>query len=245
VEDIGEAARLVKEHGEAVILVDNCYGEFAQILEPTQCGADLIAGSLIKNPGGGLAKNGGYIAGRRDLVELCAYRMTAPGIGGEVGATLGHNRSLFMGLFNAPHAVGEALKTAVFSAALFKSLGYGVFPRWHEPRHDIIQSVTLGSREALIAFCQGMQSGAPVDSFAAPEPWPMPGYENDVIMAAGAFTMGASIELSADAPLREPWAVWMQGGLNFHSAKVGVLRGAQKLLEIQKTGSCPVFVDKG
>jgi len=234
VEEIAGAAQLVKEHSEATVMVDNCYGEFVQRLEPTQCGADLIAGSLIKNPGGGLAKNGGYIAGRRDLVELCAHRMTAPGLGGEVGATLGLNRSLFMGLFNAPHVVGEALKTAVFSAALFELLGYEVSPRWDEPRCDIIQSVTLGSPEALVAFCRGVQSGAPVDAFIAPEPWPMPGYDNDVIMAAGAFIMGASIELSADAPLREPWAAWMQGGLNFHSAKMGVLLGAKRMMRMGK-----------
>jgi cystathionine beta-lyase family protein involved in aluminum resistance len=231
VEEIGEAARLAKEHSEAAVMVDNCYGEFVQRLEPTQCGADLVAGSLIKNPGGGLAKNGGYIAGRRDLVELCAHRMTAPGLGGEVGATLGLSRGLFMGLFHAPHVVGEALKTAVYASALFESLGYEVSPKWDEPRHDIIQSVTLGSREALIAFCRGMQSGAPVDAFATPEPWDMPGYGSQVIMAAGAFILGASIELSADAPLRPPWAAWMQGGLNFHSGKMGVLLAAQKMME--------------
>jgi len=231
VEEIAAAAALVKACSDAIIMVDNCYGEFVQRLEPTQCGADLIAGSLIKNPGGGLAKNGGYIAGRADLVELCAHRMTAPGIGGEVGATLGLNRSLFMGLFQAPHVVGEALKTAVYASALFELLGFEVSPRWDEPRHDIIQSVTLGSREALVAFCRGMQSGAPVDAFVTPEPWDMPGYDSQVIMAAGAFILGASIELSADAPLRPPWAAWMQGGLNFHSGKMGVLLAAQKLFE--------------
>jgi len=231
VEEIGEAAKIAKEHSKAIVMIDNCYGEFAQKLEPTQCGADIVAGSLIKNPGGGLAKNGGYIAGRADLVELCAHRMTAPGIGGEVGATLGLNRSLFMGLFHAPHVVGEALKTAVYTSALFELLGYEVSPKWDEPRHDIIQSITLGARETLIAFCQGMQSGAPVDAFVTPEPWDMPGYDNQVIMAAGAFILGASIELSADAPLRPPWAAWMQGGLNFHSGKMGVLLAAQKMME--------------
>ena len=231
VEEIGEAAALAKKHSGAIVMVDNCYGEFVQQLEPTQCGADLVAGSLIKNPGGGVAKNGGYIAGRADLVELCAHRMTAPGLGGEVGATLGLNRSLFMGLFHAPHVVGEALKTAVYAAALFELLGYEVSPKWDEPRRDIIQSVTLGTREALIAFCQGMQSGAPVDAFVTPEPWDMPGYDSQVIMAAGAFILGASIELSADAPLRAPWAAWMQGGLNFHSGKMGVLLAAQKMME--------------
>jgi cystathionine beta-lyase family protein involved in aluminum resistance len=231
VEEIAAAAQLVKAHSEAIVMADNCYGEFVQPLEPTQAGTDLIAGSLIKNPGGGLVRNGGYIAGRRDLIDLCAYRMTAPGIGGEVGATLGLNRSLFMGLFHAPHVVGEALKTAVFAAALFEQLGYEVTPTWDEPRFDIIQAVKLGTREALVAFCQGMQSGAPVDAFVIPEPWDMPGYDNQVIMAAGAFIMGASIELSADAPLREPFAAWMQGGLNFHSAKMGVLLGAEKLIQ--------------
>jgi cystathionine beta-lyase family protein involved in aluminum resistance len=236
VEEIKSVADIVKENSEAVVMVDNCYGEFVQRLEPTQCGADLVAGSLIKNPGGGLAKNGGYIAGRADLVELCAHRMTAPGLGGEVGATLGLNRSLFMGLFHAPHVVGEALKTAVYASALFELLGYEVSPKWEEPRHDIIQSVTLGSREALIAFCRGMQSGAPVDAFVIPEPWDMPGYDSQVIMAAGAFILGASIELSADAPLRPPWAAWMQGGLNFHSGKMGVLLAAQKMLETMNRG---------
>ena len=230
VEEIGQAAALVKEYSDAIVMTDNCYGEFVQRLEPTQCGADLVAGSLIKNPGGGLAKNGGYIAGRAGLMELCAHRMTAPGLGGEVGATLGLNRSLFMGLFHAPHVVGEALKTAVYAAALLELLGYEVSPKWDEPRRDIIQSVTLGSREALIAFCRGMQSGAPVDAFVTPEPWDMPGYDSQVIMAAGAFILGASIELSADAPLRPPWAAWMQGGLNFHSGKMGVLLAAQKML---------------
>ena len=231
VEEIGSAAKIVKEHSDAAVMVDNCYGEFVQALEPTQRGADIVAGSLIKNPGGGLAKNGGYIAGRADLVGLCAHRMTAPGLGGEVGATLGLNRSLFMGLFHAPHVVGEALKTAVYASALFELMGYEVSPQWDEPRRDIIQSVTLGSREALIAFCRGMQGGAPVDAFVTPEPWDMPGYDSQVIMAAGAFTLGASIELSADAPLRPPWAAWMQGGLNFHSGKMGVLLAAQKMLE--------------
>jgi len=231
VEEIGAAAALVKACSDAIVMVDNCYGEFVQRLEPTQCGADLVAGSLIKNPGGGLAMNGGYIAGRADLVDACAHRMTAPGLGGEVGATLGLSRSLFMGLFHAPHVVGEALKTAVYAAALFELLGYEVSPKWDEPRYDIIQSVTLGTREGLIAFCRGMQSGAPVDAFVTPEPWDMPGYDSHVIMAAGAFILGAGIELSADAPLRPPWAAWMQGGLNFHSGKMGVLLAAQKMLE--------------
>ncbi|MDR1464106.1 MAG: methionine gamma-lyase family protein [Oscillospiraceae bacterium] len=234
VEAIGELAALVREARKTqdiVLLVDNCYGEFVQTAEPCQCGADLIAGSLIKNPGGGLAQNGGYIAGRKDLVELCAYRLTAPGIGGEVGATLGLNRSLFLGLFQAPHIVGEALKTAVFTAALCEELGFEVAPGSLDPRYDIIQAVRLGSPEALTAFCQGLQSGAPVDAFLTPEPWDMPGYDSQVIMAAGTFTMGASIELSADAPLREPYAVWLQGGLNFHSAKAAVLLAAKQLMD--------------
>lgn len=219
---------------DSVIMVDNCYGEFTEKKEPTEVGADIIAGSLIKNPGGGIAPTGGYIAGKQKFVEQCAARLTCPGVGREVGATLGHSRELYMGLFSAPHVVGEALKTAVYAAALFESLGFEVTPKHNENRGDIIQCVTLGSREGLIAFCQGMQSGAPVDSFVVPEPWAMPGYTDEVIMAAGAFTLGASIELSADGPLREPYAAWMQGGLNFHSARAGVLLAAQKMLEAGK-----------
>ncbi len=231
VEQIGEMIAAVKEVSpETVIMVDNCYGEFVEKQEPTAVGADLIVGSLIKNAGGGIAPTGGYIAGRADLVELCAYRLTAPGVGREVGATLGHNRELFMGVFNAPHVTGEALKTAVYAAALFSLLGYTVTPKVGEKRADIIEAVVLENSDALIAFCQGMQSGAPVDSFVVPEPWDMPGYNDKVIMAAGAFTMGASVELSADAPLREPFAAWMQGGLNFHSAMMGVLLAAQSML---------------
>ena len=194
-------------------------------------GADLMAGSLIKNPGGGIAENGGYICGRRELVEKCSYRMTTPGLGREVGASLGHNRTLFMGLFNAPHVVGEAMKTAVYCAALFERLGYDASPASDAERADIIQTVRLRTPEALVAFCQGMQKGAPVDAFVVPEPWDMPGYDDPVIMAAGAFTLGASIELSADAPLREPYAAYMQGGLNYHSGKMGVLLAAQSMLE--------------
>lgn len=214
-----------------IIMVDNCYGEFTNWQEPCCVGADLIMGSLIKNPGGGIAPSGGYIAGRKELIEQCAYRMTAPGVGREIGATLGHNRELFMGWFNAPHVTGEALKTAVFAAAFFESCGYTVTPTAAEPRADIIQSIVLENPKALIAFCQGMQRGAPVDSFVTPEPWDMPGYNDQVIMAAGAFTLGSSIDLSADAPLREPYAAWMQGGLNFHSAHAGVLLAAQSMLE--------------
>ncbi len=215
---------------DCIVMVDNCYGEFVEKDEPVSRGADLMAGSLIKNPGGGVAPTGGYIAGRRDLVESCAYRLTTPGLGKEVGATLGNNRELFMGAFHAPHVTGEALKTAAFAAALFSGFGYEVTPRWDEPRADIIQAVLLEKPEALIAFCQGVQKGAPVDSFVLPEPWDMPGYDSPVIMAAGAFTLGASIELSADAPLREPYAVWLQGGLNFHSGRLGILLAAQSML---------------
>ncbi len=232
VAQIGELCSIVKKVSpNTLILVDNCYGEFVEENEPLSVGADLIAGSLIKNPGGGIAMTGGYIAGRHDLVELCGYRLTAPGVGREVGASLGQNRELYMGLFAAPHTVGEALKTAVYASALFELLGYTSTPRFDEKRADIIECITLGSSEALIAFCQGMQKGAPVDSFVTPEPWDMPGYTDQVIMAAGAFTLGASIELSADAPLREPYAAWLQGGLNFHSAEAGILLAAQSMLD--------------
>ena len=229
-EEIGKIAKAVKEKRNVIVMVDNCYGEFVQKDEPLQYGADLMAGSLIKNPGGGIAKTGGYIAGRKDLVELCSYRQTTPGTGREIGATLGNSREMFMGIFSAPHVTGEALKTAVFASAFFEMFGYKVTPRYDEPRFDIIQSVLLGNPDALIAFCQGMQTGAPVDSFVTPEPWDMPGYDSKIIMAAGAFTLGASIELSADAPMREPYAAWMQGGLNFHSAKMGIMLAAQEML---------------
>ena len=232
VENIEKLCKAVREVSpDSIIMVDNCYGEFTEKKEPCDVGADIVAGSLIKNPGGGIAPTGGYIAGRHDLVEKCAARLTCPGVGREVGATLGHSRELYMGLFAAPHVVGEAMKTAVYASALFESLGFEVSPKPDEKRGDIIQCVTLGTKEGLVAFCQGMQSGAPVDSFVVPEPWDMPGYDDPVIMAAGAFTLGASIELSADGPLREPYAAWMQGGLNFHSARAGVLLAAQKMLE--------------
>ncbi len=231
IDDIEVLCKIVKETSpDTVIMVDNCYGEFVETKEPCQVGADLIAGSLIKNPGGGIAPTGGYIAGRKDLVEKCSYRLTCAGVGKEVGATLGHSRELYLGLFSAPHVVGEALKTAVYTASLFGALGYEVSPTPTEKRGDIIQCVTLGSADMLVAFCQGMQSGAPVDSFVVPEPWDMPGYTDPVIMAAGAFTLGASIELSADGPVRPPYAAWMQGGLNFHSAHAGVLLAAQKMM---------------
>lgn len=232
VEEIEKIAKIAKKKApDCVVMVDNCYGEFVQKEEPVSRGADLMAGSLIKNPGGGVAPTGGYIAGRKDLVERCSYRLTIPGAGREVGATLGNNRELFMGAFHAPHVTGEALKTAVFTAALFQSLGYEVSPKYDEPRADIIQTLLLKNETALIAFCQGVQKGSPIDSFVTPEPWDMPGYDCKVIMAAGAFTLGASIELSADAPLREPYAAWMQGGLNYHSGRLGAMLAAQSMLE--------------
>lgn len=233
VEDIEKISEIVRNKSDAVIMVDNCYGEFVEHTEPVSHGADIIAGSLIKNPGGGIAKCGGYIAGRADLVEKCSYRMTTPGLGREVGPSLGQTRGLFMGLFNAPHIVGEALKTAVFAASLFEQLGYETTPHSSEKRVDIIQALKLCNSETLVAFCQGMQKGAPIDSNVCPEPWDMPGYDNQVIMSAGAFTGGSSIELSSDAPLREPFAVWMQGSLNFDSGKVGIMLAAQ---EIYKRG---------
>ena len=229
IERIVKAIRAIRE--DVIIFVDNCYGEFVEMKEPNEVGADLIAGSLIKNPGGGIAENGGYLCGTKECIEQCSYRMTTPGLGREVGASLGHNRALYMGLFQAPHVVGEALKTAVYAAALFSELGYAVSPTVDEHRADIIQTIMLENSENLVAFCQGMQKGAPVDAYVVPEPWDMPGYTSQVIMAAGAFTMGASIELSADAPLREPFAAYMQGGLNYHSGKIGVLLAAQSMLD--------------
>ena len=229
IESICKTVRLAGSN--AIIMVDNCYGEFVEEKEPTQVGADLMAGSLIKNPGGGIAPCGGYIAGRKDLVERCAFRMTAPGVGREVGASLGHNRELYMGIFNAPHITGEALKSAVYASSLFTEMGFGVTPAADEHRADIIQSILLERSDRLIAFCKGLQSGAPVDSHLTPEPWDMPGYDDKVIMAAGAFTLGSSIELSADAPLREPFAVWMQGGLNFHTSRAAILMAAQQVLK--------------
>ncbi len=229
VKEIGEIASLVHENSDAVVMVDNCYGEFVEKTEPTQAGADIIAGSLIKNPGGGIARTGGYIAGRKDLVELCSYRATTPGLGKEVGCTNGVNRDMYMGFFNAPSAVTASLKTAVFAAALFEDFGFSVSPCSNEDRHDIIQTICLENSERLCEFCKGIQSGSPVDSFVIPEPSPMPGYDSDVIMAAGTFIMGASIELSADAPLREPYAVWMQGGLNYPTGKTAVMFAAEKL----------------
>lgn len=225
------AERVKASNPNAYIVVDNCYGEFCEKLEPTQVGADLIVGSLIKNAGGGIAVTGGYIAGKAELVEKCAYRLTSPGMGKEVGCSLGQTKNILMGLFFAPVVVGEAIKTAVLAARIFEKIGYEVTPKFDEFRTDIIQSVKLNTPEALIAFCQGIQKGSPVDSFVAPEAWDMPGYDSQVIMAAGAFNMGASIELSADAPLRDPFAVWMQGGLTYYSAKVGVMYSLQTMLD--------------
>ena len=216
---------------KSVIMLDNCYGEFIDKVEPLTVGVDIMAGSLIKNPGGGIAPTGGYIAGRADLVEMCAYRLTTPGTGKEIGATLGVNREMFMGAYHAPHVTGEALKTAVFASALFELLGFDTNPRYSDSRGDIIQLIMLGDEEKLISFCGGIQSGSAVDSFVQPLPSDMPGYESQVIMAAGAFTLGSSIELSADAPLREPYAVWMQGSLNFHAGKLGVMLAADRVLK--------------
>ena len=233
VDDIEEVVKAVKAiKKDVIVMVDNCYGEFVEKREPCEVGADIIIGSLIKNAGGGIAETGGYIAGKSELVELCACRHTTPSTGKEIGATLGHSRTMFMGIFHAPHVTGESLKTAVFTAALMDELGFEVTPAYDEERHDIIQAIKLGDPKKLIAFCQGMQSGAPIDSFVVPEPWDMPGYDSQVIMAAGTFTLGASIELSADAPIREPYAVWMQGGLNYHSAKTGVMLAVDKLLKL-------------
>ena len=232
VEEIGRIVEIAKRRAPGcIVMVDNCYGEYVQKIEPRAVGADLMAGSLIKNPGGGIAPTGGYIAGRRDLVEMCAYRLTTPGTGREIGCTLGNNRELFMGTFHAPNVTGEALKTAVFTAALFERFGFEVTPRYDEPRADIIQAVKLREREALCAFVRGIQQGAPVDSFVVPEPSPMPGYDSEVIMASGSFTLGAAIELSADAPLREPYAAWMQGGVNFDSGRLGAILAAQSMLQ--------------
>lgn len=228
IEKIVKTVRSVDK--DVIIMLDNCYGEFVEKKQPLAVGVDLMAGSLIKNPGGGIAPTGGYIAGRRDLVEMCSYRLTTPGTGKEIGATLGVNRELFLGTYHAPHATGEALKTAVFASALFSVLGYETSPAYNEYRGDIIQLIKLGTPENLESFCVGIQHGSAVDSFVTPYPDDMPGYEDKVIMAAGAFTLGSSIELSADAPLREPYAVWMQGSLNFHSGKLGVMLAANEII---------------
>ncbi len=231
VDEIGEMVRVIKAaNPNAAIIVDNCYGEFVKTIEPTHVGADLVVGSLIKNPGGGLAPTGGYLAGRRDLVEGAAMRLTVPGIGGECGCTLGQNRLLYQGLFMAPHTVAQAVKTAVFAARVMELLGYEAQPKSTDLRHDIIQMLHMKAPEPLKKFCKGIQMGAPVDSFVTPEPWDMPGYDSPVIMAAGSFVQGASIELSADAPMRPPYTVYLQGGLTFESGKLGILLAAQELL---------------
>ena len=232
VEEIGKLIAFCKEcKPDVLCMVDNCYGEFVETQEPTNVGADMVVGSLIKNLGGGLAPTGGYICGRKSCIERCAYRLSAPGLGREVGANLGLLTSFYQGLFLAPTVVSSAVRGAVFAAACYERLGFRVVPGSGETRRDIIQAVELGSREAMVAFCKGIQSAAPVDSYVTPEPWAMPGYESEVIMAAGAFVQGASIELSADGPIRPPYAVYFQGGLTWFHAKLGILMSTQKLLD--------------
>lgn len=229
---IGELISFIKKiKPEVICMVDNCYGEFVETMEPIEAGADMMVGSLIKNPGGGLAPIGGYIVGKKECVDNAAYRLTAPGLGKEVGASLGVSQSLYQGFFLAPTVVSGALKGAIFAANIYERLGFDVVPNSTESRHDIIQAVTFHSPEAVIAFCRGIQAAAPVDSFVTPEPWAMPGYDSDVIMAAGAFIQGASIELSADAPIKPPYAVYFQGGLTWYHAKLGILMSLQKLLD--------------
>jgi len=231
IDEIKKVVKTVKNiKPDAVIMVDNCYGEFVEKMEPTEAGADIMAGSLIKNPGGGLALCGGYVAGRRELVNLAACRMTVPGLGGEVGATLGQNRLMFQGFFMAPHTVAESLKGAIFASALFEELGYKTCPAYNEKRSDIIQAICFENPEAVVAFCQGIQKGSPVDSFVTPEPSEMPGYDCPVVMAAGAFVQGSSIELSADAPMRPPYTAYLQGGLVYEHVKLGVLCAVQELI---------------
>lgn len=232
VETIAKIIETVKSVDPSVnVMVDNCYGEFTDVIEPTHVGADIIAGSLIKNPGGGIAPTGGYIAGRKELVDKAAMRLTTPGIGGECGSTLGNNRLLFQGLFLAPHTTAQALKTAVFCCAMMEEIGFETSPGIDEKRSDIIQMVMLKNADNMKRFCLGIQAGAPVDSYVTPEPWPMPGYNCPVIMAAGAFIQGSSIELSADGPMREPFIAYMQGGLTYESGKLGVMMAASAMLE--------------
>jgi cystathionine beta-lyase family protein involved in aluminum resistance len=231
VDEIGEITQIVKGvNKNIIVMVDNCYGEFVEKKEPTQVGADLIIGSLIKNPGGGIAETGGYIAGKKELVELCAYRLTSPGMGKEVGCTLDQTKKMLMGLFFAPSVVANAIKVSIFAVKYFGKLGFKTFPDYQAYRSDIISAILLENEQRLVAFCKGIQKGSPIDSFVNPEPWDMPGYNSKVIMAAGAFTMGASIELSADAPLKSPYAVWLQGGLTYNSGKIGVLLAVNELL---------------
>ena len=230
VDEIGEIAKFVKARSKAYVVVDNCYGEFTEEKEPVAVGADLMMGSLIKNPGGGMAESGGYVAGCARAVELASYRLTSVGVGLECGATLGNNKSLIKGFFYAPHTVAQAMKTMHFAAYIFEALGFEVSPRWNERRADIIQSIKLGSPENMVKFCGGIQSGSPIDSYVAPIPDAMPGYLDKVIMAAGTFTQGASIELSCDGPIREPYTIYMQGGLTYESGKFGVLMAAKKIL---------------
>lgn len=219
---------------DCICFVDNCYGEFVDTLEPTQAGADIMAGSLIKNPGGGIAPTGGYVAGRNDLVELTSYRLTAPGMGDELGASLSNNRLLFQGLFLAPHVVAQSIKGAIFAAGMFARLGYKTLPLPTDVRGDIIQAIELGTGENLVAFCGGIQKYSPVDSFAAPEPWDMPGYTDQIIMAAGTFVQGASIEFSADGPMRAPYNVYLQGGLTFEHAVIGIMGAAQAIEDLKQ-----------
>lgn len=232
VEEIARAIKFVKEiNNKLIVMVDNCYGEFVDTVEPSDFGADMIVGSLIKNPGGGLAPIGGYIAGTKECIENCAYRLTTPGLGKEVGASLNINKSLYQGLFLAPTVTASALKGAVFAANIYEKIGFKVVPNGKESRHDIIQAVEFGIPEGVIEFCKGIQAAAPVDSYVEPEPWAMPGYDSDVIMAAGAFVSGASIELSADGPIKPPYAVYFQGGLTFPHAKFGIMMSLQKLVD--------------
>ncbi len=232
VEEIGKIISCVKSVRKDIIcMVDNCYGEFVETIEPSDVGADMIVGSLIKNPGGGLAPIGGYICGTKACIDRCAYRLSAPGLGQEVGASLDTNRALYQGFFLAPNVVSGALKGAVFAANVYESLGFKVVPDSNESRHDIIQAVNLGSREAMISFARGIQAAAPVDSYVSPEPYAMPGYDSEVVMAAGAFIQGSSIELSADGPIREPYTIFLQGGLTWYNAKLGIMMSLQKLYE--------------
>ena len=243
VERIGELISFIKSiKPDVICMVDNCYGEFVERIEPSEVGADMIVGSLIKNPGGGLAPCGGYIAGKKECVEQAAYRLSSPGLGKEVGATLGVNQSFYQGLFLSPVVVAGALKGAIFAANVYEKAGFVVRPDGSEPRYDIIQAVELGSADGLLAFCKGIQAAAPVDSFVTPEPWPMPGYDSDVIMAAGAFVQGSSIELSADGPLKEPYSVFFQGGLTWYHAKLGIMMSVQKMFE--KDVRCKIKLQK-